>query len=113
MDELTTPPTPPLTTAAWVRFLVAPGPLLRTLGRVTEPASLPPAPLAPPPGWHWKVFVACGPLLIVVGVLLRWLGHAGTGAFIAVIGACVLSTHLYMRFRALDVVDGFHTYPWS
>jgi hypothetical protein len=51
--------------------------------------------------------------LIVVGVPLRWFGDVEAGAFIAVVGACVLLTHLYMRFRALDVVDRFHTFPGS
>jgi hypothetical protein len=51
--------------------------------------------------------------MIVVGVPLRWFGDVETGTFIAVVGACVLFTHLYMRFCALDVVDWFHTFPGS
>jgi hypothetical protein len=92
-------------------FLIAPRLFFRAARRRAEPTAPIPAPLVPPPGWHWKVFAACGPFLIVFGILLRWLGHAGTGTFIIVIGACVLFTHLYMRFRAPDAVDRFHTSP--
>jgi hypothetical protein len=70
-----------------------------------------PARRVPPSGLHWRVFTACGPLMVVVGVPLRWFGHAGAGLFLAVVGACILCTHLYMRFCALDAVDGFHTFP--
>ena len=121
VDEPTTHPrSPPTTPAGWrsdpvvALFVLAVAPRLffGDTGPVAELARAP-ARLVPPSGWHWKIFTACGPLMIVVGVPLRWFGDVEAGAFIAVVGACVLFTHLYMRFRALDIVDSFHTFPGS
>jgi hypothetical protein len=46
-------------------------------------------------------------VLIVSGIVLRLLGDAGTGNFLVVLGATILANHLYMRFRALHIVDVF------
>jgi hypothetical protein len=43
-------------------------------------------------------------VLVVAGVLLRPLGHAGTGNFFLLVGACVGFKHLYLRHRGLDVM---------
>jgi hypothetical protein len=114
VDEQTTHPTSsPTTPAGWRSDpVVAPRHFFGDTGPVAELARAP-ARLVPPSGWHWKIFTACGPLMIVIGVPLRWFGDVETGTFIAVVGACVLFTHLYMRFCALDAVDGFHTFPGS
>jgi hypothetical protein len=77
-------------------------------GRVDEQSPQPTPPFTPPPGRHWKIFAICGPVMIVSGIVLRVLGDAGTGNFLIVIGATILANHLYMRFRALDVVDVYN-----
>ena len=59
----------------------------------------------PPPGRHWKIYALLGPVLVVSGIVLRFLHDAGTGNFLVVMGVTNLASYLYMRFRALDVVD--------
>ena len=74
-------------------------------GRVDDHPRQSTPPLTPPSGRHWKIYAICGPVLIVSGIVLRFLGDAGTGNFLVVIGATMLAGHLYMRPRALYVHD--------
>ena len=64
-----------------------------------------PTLLTPPSGRHWKIYALLGPVLIVSGIVLHFLHDAGTGNFLVVMGVTNLASYLYMRFRALDVVD--------
>jgi hypothetical protein len=87
-------------------------------GKVDEQSPQPTTPLTPPSGWHWQIYALLGPVLIVCGIVLRVLGDAGTGTFLVVIGATNLASHLYIRFRALDIVEvavqsGRYIFPGS
>jgi hypothetical protein len=107
VDEHPTQPTTPLAPSPgwrWMLFAIFRAALV-VPGRVDEQSPQPTTPLTLPSGRHWKIYAICGPVLIVSGIVLRFLGDAGTGTFLVVIGTTMLAGHLYMRPRALYVHD--------